>query len=179
VSMKLGSGIVFDGRAAWGETANAVASPDIDDSLTARRLVRGKFTGTREVQGWNVAPSVGLVYIEDAMRDSATGETHAAGSGKVEVLPEVSKRFALDDVTFIEPRAAVGAFVGFDDLQALNPSVSAVQPTDVQVKAEAGIAYGVKDGSSLQATGGVESGTTSEATQNWMGRLQLSVPLDK
>jgi hypothetical protein len=82
-------------------------------------------------------------------------------------------------VTFIEPRAAVGAFVGFDDLQALNPSVSAVQPTDVQVKAEAGLAYGVKDGSSLQASGGVESGTTSTATQNWMGRLQLNVPLDK
>ena len=91
----------------------------------------------------------------------------------------MSKRFAVDDVTFIEPRAAVGAFVGFDDLQALNPGVSAVQPTDVQVKAEAGVAYGVKDGSSLQATGGVESGTTSAATQNWMGRLQLSVPLDK
>ncbi|MFA6140487.1 MAG: hypothetical protein WC684_07170 [Hyphomicrobium sp.] len=179
VSMKLGSGVVFDGRAAWGETANVVASPDIDDSLTARRLVRGKLTGTREVHGWNVAPSVGLVYIEDAVRNSETGQTHAAGTGKVEVLPEVSKRFALDDVTFIEPRAAVGAFVGFDDLQALNPSVTTVQPTDVQVKAEAGVAYGVKDGSSLQATGGVESGTTSTATQNWMGRLQLNVPLDK
>jgi hypothetical protein len=179
MSMKLGSGVVFDGRAAWGETENAVASPDIDDSLTARRLVRGKFTGRRDVHGWSVAPSVGLVYIEDAVRDSATGETKAAGTGKVEVLPEVSKRFAVDDVTFIEPRAAVGAFVGFDDLQALNPAVPSVLPTDVQLKAEAGVAYGVKDGSSLQATGGVESGTSTAAPQNWTGRLQLNVPLGK
>ena len=179
VSMKLGSGVVFDGRAAWGETENAVASPDIDNSPTARRLVRGKLTGTRDVQGWSVAPSVGLVYVEDAVRDAASGEARAAGTGKVEVLPEVSKRFALDEVTFIEPRAAAGAFVGFDDLQALNPAVPSVRPTDVQLKAEAGVAYGVKDGSSLSATGGVESGTTNPAPQNWMGRLQLNVPLDK
>ena len=129
--------------------------------------------------GWSVAPSVGLVYIEDAVRDPASGAARAAGTGKVEVLPEVSKRFAVDDVTFIEPRAALGAFVGFDDLQALNPSVPSVRPTDVQLKAEAGVAYGVKDGSSLQATGGVESGTSTTAPQNWTGRLQLSVPLGK
>jgi hypothetical protein len=179
VSAKLGSGVTFDGRAAWGETENAVASPEIDDSLTARRLVRGKLTSTREFGGWNVAPSIGLVYVEDAVRDSTSGATRAAGTGKVEVLPEVSKRFALDDVTFIEPRAAVGAFVGFDDLQAINPAVPSVRPTDMQLKAEAGVAYGVKDGSSLQATGGVESGTTSATPQNWSGRLQLNVPLGK
>ena len=82
-------------------------------------------------------------------------------------------------MTFIEPRAAVGAFVGFDDLQALNPAVTSVRPTDVQLKAEAGVAYGVKDGSSLSATGGVESGTTNATPQNWMGRLQFNVPLRK
>ena len=123
ISMKLGSGVMFDGRAAWGETANAVASPDIDDSLTARRLVRGKFTGTREVQGWNVAPSVGLVYLEDAVRDSALPAKRAPPApARSRCCPRSRSASPLDDVTFIEPRAAVGAFVGFDDLQALNPS---------------------------------------------------------
>ncbi|KAB2944035.1 MAG: hypothetical protein K8F92_06715 [Hyphomicrobium sp.] len=178
MSMKLGSGVVFDSRASWGETENAVASPEIGDNFTERRLVRGKLTGTREVGGWKVAPSVGLVYVEDAVRDSASGETKAAGTGKVEVLPEVSKRFSVDDTTFIEPRAAVGAFVGFDGLQALNPAVPATGPTDVQLKAEAGVAVGVKDGSTLQATGGVESGTASTA-DTWSGRLQLNMPLGK
>lgn len=178
MSMKLGSGVVFDGRAAWGETENAVASAGLDDSLTASRLVRGKLTGKREFSGWNVAPSVGVVYIEDAVRDSASGATKAAGTGKVEVLPEVSRRFAIDDATFIEPRAAAGAFVGFDDLSALNPAAATVGATDVQLKAEAGVAVGVKDGSSLQATGGIESGTTT-TPENWTGRLQLKVPLGK
>jgi hypothetical protein len=178
MSAKLGSGVTFDGRAAWGETENVVASSEIEDSLTQRRLVRGKLTGTREFGGWKVAPSVGLVYIEDAVRDGASGATKAAGTGKVEVLPEISKRFAVDDATFIEPRAALGAFVGFDDLEALNPAVTGVGATDVQVRAEAGVAVGVNDGTSLQATGGVESGSTT-LPQNWTGRLQLNVPLDK
>ena len=178
MSMKLGSGVTFDTRAAWGETENAVASPAIDDSLTARQLVRGKLTGTREFGGWTVAPSIGLVYVEDVVRDSSSGETKAAGTGKVEVLPELSKRFAIDDQTFIEPRAAVGASVGFDDLQALDPTALSVRSTDVQLKAEAGVAVGVKDGASLQATGGVESGATP-ASESWSGRLQLNVPLGK
>jgi len=178
MSMKLGHGVVLDTRAAWGETENAVASAAIDDSLTERRLLRGKLTGTREFGGWKVSPSVGLVYVEDAVRDSTTNETKAVGTGKVEVLPEISKRFALDDETFIEPRAALGAFVGFDDLQALNPAIATVGPTDVQLKAEAGVAVGLKDGAQLNATGGVESGTASTA-DNWMGRLQLNVPLGK
>lgn len=176
MSMKLGSGVVFDGRAAWGQTANIISSGDIDDSLTPRRLVRGKLTGTREYSGWKVAPSVGLVYIEDAVRDGATGATKGAGTGKVEVLPEVSRRFNLDSTTFIEPRAAVGAFVGFDELGALNPTASSTRPTDVQLKAEAGVALGVKDGSTLQATGGVESGAAN-GPENWRGRLQLNMPL--
>jgi hypothetical protein len=130
------------------------------------------------VEGWSVAPSIGLVYVEDAVRDAATGETKAAGTGKVEVLPEVSRKFAVDGETFIEPRAALGAFVGFDDLSALNPAVSTALPTQVQLKAEAGVALGVKDGSTLQATGGVESGTAT-TPENWSGRLQFNVPLGK
>lgn len=178
MSMKLGPGVVFDTRAAWGATDNVVDSAEIDDTSTARRLVRGKLTGTRDVGGWTVAPSIGLVYVEDAVRDSTSGETKAAGTGKVQVLPEISKKFAIDDQTFIEPRAALGAFVGFDNWQAINPAVTSVRPTDLQLKAEAGVAVGVKDGTSLQATGGVESGSAS-AADNWMGRLQLSVPLSK
>src|SRR5690606_5818423 len=114
LSMKLGSGIVFDGRAAWGETENVVAGTQIDDSATSRRLVRGKLTGTRDYHGWKVAPSIGLVYVEDTFRDATGGNALAAGTGRVEVVPEISRRFENEDGTFFEPRAGVGAFVGFD-----------------------------------------------------------------
>ncbi len=178
LSMKLASGVVFDGRAAWGETENALAGADSDIGQIDRRLVRAKLTGTRQVRGWNVAPSVGLVYLEDAVRDGETGEMKAAGTGQVEVLPEVSRRFDVGSDTFIEPRAAVGGFVGFDEFSALNQTITTDGIADLHLKAEAGVAVGVKDGSTLKATGGVESGDTA-ASENWMGRLQLNVPLGK
>jgi hypothetical protein len=179
MSMKLGSGVVFDGRAAWGETENAVPGIGAGDSETERRLVRAKLTGTREVEGWKVAPSLGLIYLEDAVPDEASGEAKAAGTGRVELLPEVSRRFEVGGDAFVEPRAAVGGFVGFDKLGALEPMVTTdTAAADLHLKAEAGVAVGVKDGSRLEATGGVESGGEA-APESWSGRLQLNVPLGK
>jgi hypothetical protein len=177
LSMRLLSGVTFDGRAAWGETENADHAVVMGETLTNRRLMRAKLTGTREVEGWKVAPSVGLVYLEDAVRDDTTGATKAAGTGRIEVLPEVSRRFAVDGDTFIEPSAAVGGFVGFDEFSALKATtVTTGNAADMHLKAEAGVALGVKEGSSLQATGGVES-ASSATPETWTGRLQLKIPL--
>ena len=178
VSMKLGSGVVFDGRAAWGQTQNVVAGDGSGVAETDRQLVRAKVTGTRDIGGWKVAPSLGLVYLEDAVRDDASGATKAVGTGRVEILPEVSRRFQIDGDTFIEPRAGVGGFVGFDDLNALNPMITTETGADLHLKAEAGLAVGVKDGSSLEAAAGVESGSTT-TPETWSGRLQLNVPLSR
>jgi hypothetical protein len=178
MSMKLGSGVVFDGRTAWGTTENAIPGEELSGSKTERSMVRAKLTGTREVEGWKVAPSVGVVYLEDAARDGATGAAKAQGAGRVEVLPEVSRRFEVNSETYIEPRAAVGGFLGFDDFTALNHTITTDGAADMQLKAEAGVAVGVKEGTNLQATGGVESGTAA-IPENWTGRLQLNVPLSK
>jgi len=112
------------------------------------------------------------------VRDGASGATKAEGTGRVELMPEVSRRFEVNADTFVEPRAAVGGFVDFEDLKALQPMVLTGNEADLHLKAEAGVAVGVKDGSRLEASGGVESsGTTTPDT--WTGRLQLNVPLDK
>jgi hypothetical protein len=178
MSMKLGSGVTFDGRAAWGTTDNAMPGIAIADSETERRLLRAKLTSTRDVEGWKVAPSLGLVYLEDAVHDDTSGATKAAGTGRVELMPEVSRRFQVNGETFVEPRAAVGGFVGFEDLGALKPMVTTESAADLRLKAEAGVAVGIKDGSSLAATGGVESGDAT-TPENWTGRLQLNMPLGK
>jgi hypothetical protein len=178
MSMKLGSGVTFDGRAAWGTTDNAMPGIAMTDSETGRRLLRAKLTSTRDVEGWKVAPSLGLVYLEDAVHDDASGETKAAGTGRVELMPEVSRRFQVNGDTFVEPRAAVGGFVGFEELGALKPLVTTESASDLRLKAEAGVAVGIKDGSSLAATGGVESGDAT-TPENWTGRLQLKMPLGK
>ena len=172
MSMRLMPGVVFDGRAAWGTTEDdAVIFGGHEE--TDRSLLRGKLTGTRDVAGWKVAPSVGVVYVEDAVRDGATGALESDGSGKVEVLPQVSRRFE-DGDTYVEPQAAVGGFVGFDDLSELDTRLATEE--DVHLKAQAGVKVGVKEGSSVTATGGVES-TGVEAPESFTGRLQFNVPL--
>jgi hypothetical protein len=179
LSMRLASGVVFDGRVAWGKTEDASGIGE-GTSETERELVRAKLTGTRDLHGWKLAPSVGLVYLEDALRDGDTGETKVAGIGKVEVLPEVSRRFQLDGDAYVEPRAAAGGYLGFDNLSTLESTItSQALADDMRLKAEAGVAVGIKDGTSLQATGAVESGVVSETTETWSGRLQLNVPLGK
>jgi len=71
-----------------------------------------------------------------------------------------------------------GGYLGFDEFSTLNPMITTDSAADLHLKAEAGVAMGVKEGSTLQATGGVESGNDT-TPENWMGRLQLNVPLGK
>jgi hypothetical protein len=178
MSVRFGPGIVFDGRAAWGVANNLPQGIAVDTVTADRSLLRGTLRGSRQVGGWNVSPSVGLTYIEDtpAIYSAYTEATQSAGSGRLDVLPEMKKRFDLDSSTYIEPRLAAGGFVAFDNLSELNPKGLPGQTPDVQWKAEAGVAVGIKDGVSLQATGGVETGAQS-AADNWAGRFQLNMPL--
>lgn len=170
MSARLMPGVVFNGRAAWGTTEDK-AGPGAPREEVDRSLLRGKLTGTRDVSGWKVAPSVGVVYLEDAVRDGGTGALKTEGTGKVEVLPTISKRFEQGD-TYIEPKAAVGGFVGFNDFSQLQTTAE----EDVRLKAQAGVTYGVKEGSSVTATGGLESAGTT-APESFTGRLQFNMPL--
>jgi hypothetical protein len=178
MSVRFGPGIVFDGRAAWGIADNLPNGIAVESVSADRSLLRGTLRGSRQVGGWTVAPSVGLTYVEDtpAMYSAYTEATQPPGTGRLDVLPELKRRFDLDSSTYVEPRVAAGGFVAFDDISQLNPRSAAAQVPDLQWKAEAGVAVGVKDGVNMQATGGVETGAQS-AADNWAGKLQLNMPL--
>lgn len=178
MSIRFGHGIVFDGRAAWGTAQTLPNGVLLDTASADRGLVKGTFRGTRQIGGWTVTPSVGLSYVEDTPADAgiAFSDPQPAGTGRLDVLPEVKRRFELDGKTYVEPRVAAGGFLSFDDMSRLGPGGLAASAPDMHWKAEAGVAYGVKDSMNLEATGGVESGGAA-AQDNWSGKLQLNVPL--
>jgi hypothetical protein len=180
MSVRFGPGIVFDGRAAWGVADNLPKGITVDTVSADRSLLRGTLRGSRQVGGWTVAPSVGLTYVEDtpAIYSAYTEATQSPGTGRLDVLPEIKRRFDLDSSTYIEPRIAAGGFLAFDNMSELNPQSLAGQAPDMQWKAEAGVAVGLKDGLNMEATGGVETGAQS-AADSWAGRLQLNMPLGK
>jgi hypothetical protein len=180
VSVRFGPGIMFDGRAAWGTTQNLPLGIAVDSTSAERSLLRGTVRGTRQYGGWDVTPKVGLSYVEDTPSgspvSSSEGSQKAAGTGRLDIVPEVKRRFDINSETYIEPRVAAGGFLSFDEMSALNPGTSVVP--EVQWKAEAGVALGKKDGVNWQASGGVETGAAA-AQDTWSGRLQLNMPLGK
>lgn len=181
MSVRMGHGIFFDARAARGVTETLPSGIAVSTQPQDRSLVRGTLRGERQVAGWTVAPSVALSYVEDApaMRGAMDEAAAApAGTGRLDMLPEVKRRFDLDSATYVEPRFAAGGFLAFDTLSTLSPAGMAGQVPDLHWKAEAGVAVGVKDSMNLQATGGVESGGEA-AADTWSGRLQLNMPLGK
>lgn len=176
VSMRLAPGVVLDGRAAWGHFQSVAGIEGESAPQGERTLVRGKLTGTRDVGGWKLAPSVGFSYLDEGVAGASldgASEAQSGTLGRVDVLPEVSRRFSVNSDTYIEPRFAVGTFWNFDDI-----SKAAASAGEAHTKLEAGVAVGVKDGTSLRATGNVESGG-ADAADTWSGRLQLNVPLNK
>jgi hypothetical protein len=181
-SLQLSPGIFFDARAAWGLADNQVAAASGSEVFTTeRQLVRGRLTGERELGAWRFAPSVGLSFLEESQRDAARASVPApvdrgVRQGRIEVLPQVSYRSNLSEDTIIEPRATVGVFWNFDELENLATHNANGGPDDMRLKAEAGVAIGTKDGASLNASGGMEDGGKS-APDVWSGRLQLNVPL--
>lgn len=178
MSVRFGHGVVFDGRAAWGTADNVPNGVMLDTASADRKLVRGTLRGTRQMGGWTVAPSVGLSYVEDtpAFQSAAFSDVSPSGTGRLDVLPEVKRRFSLDSDTYVEPRIAAGGFLSFDDINRLGPRGFTMTDPDLHWKAEAGVALGVKDSMNLQATGGVETGGAA-ATDTWSGKLQLNMPL--
>ncbi len=178
MSVRFGPGVIFDGRAAWGTAENLPGGVVLDTASADRKLVRGTLRGTRQMGGWTVAPSVGLSYVEDtpAFRDTAFSDVSPSGTGRLDVLPEVKRRFDLNSNTYVEPRVAAGGFLSFDDINRLGPRGFTMTDPDLHWKAEAGVAVGVKDSVNLQATGGVETGGAA-AADTWSGRLQLNMPL--
>jgi hypothetical protein len=179
MSVRFGPGVIFDGRAAWGTAENLPNGVLLDNTASAdRKLVRGTLRGTRQIGGWTVAPSVGLSYVEDtlAFQSTAFSDATPAGTGRLDVLPEMKRRFNLNSDTYVEPRVAAGGFLSFDDINRLGPRGFTMTDPDLHWKAEAGVAFGVKDSMNLQATGGVETGGEA-AADTWSGKLQLNMPL--
>ena len=177
ISARLGAGFVLDGRAAWGRADESLGA-DLRHS-GARQLVQARLSGNRQIEGWTFSPSLAVRYFEEATAATPVLSPELAGGpgvGRVDLLPEISRRYQINSDTFVEPRFAVGGFWALDDL-AHTPSAHGAM-TDVRLKAEAGVSLGVKEGASLSAVGGVEQG--AEAAENvWSGQLQLKVPLNK
>lgn len=176
-TVQFAPGLVLDARAAWG-----VAETSADDLAGAgaaaqRRLLSARLANPHTFGAWRFTPSINFSHFWEMQHTPGAAPveapaTHAVGSGRIDIGPELAYRMELPRAAFIEPRAVLGGFWGLDSLAKPGPG-SHPEP---RLKAEAGVTLGIMDGPKLQALGVLEEGdgTTPDA---WSGRLQLSVPL--
>lgn len=180
MSVRFGHGVIFDGRAAWGTSDGLPTGVMLDTTSSERRLVRGTLRGTRPIAGWTFSPSIGVSYIQDVPELQGTAISHtlaSGGTGRLDFLPEIKRRYKINSETYIEPRFAAGGFLQFDEFSQVSPSNVTTNP-DLNWKAEAGVALGQAESMNIEATGGVETAGNS-GTDNWSGRLQFNMPLGK
>jgi hypothetical protein len=178
-TVQVAPGMALDMRAAWGFAETGATDLDPKAASAERRLLSARLANTQAFGALRFTPSVTLNHLQETqhaapLSPAEAAMAHAVNSGRVDFGPELAYRFDLAHAAFIEPKAAIGGFWGFDSLTKLAPGYAA--HNDMRLKAEAGVTFGVTDGAKLQAGGGVEAGD-GVAPDIWTGRLQLSIPL--
>src|SRR5262245_55133414 len=171
-------GLVLEARAAWGAAESGADDLAGMAPAAQRRLISARLVNPQAVGAWRFTPSVNFSHFQEVlpMPSHAQAETsgpHVAGSGRIDVAPEVAYRFEVAPTAFVEPKVVVGSFWAFDDLAKLAPSAGT--HLEARMKAGAGVTLGIVDGPKLQALGAVEGGERT-APDAWTGRLKLRVP---
>lgn len=177
-TVHLAPGLVLDARAAWGSAESGVDDLIGVGPAAQRRLLSARLADTHTFGPWRLTPSVNFSHFVERLPSAgpspAEDQSRAAGSGRIDLAPELAYRIDMASNAFIEPKAVLGGFWTFGSLSELELGAGA--PLEPRLKAEAGVTFGIVDGPKLQALGAVEEseGTAPDA---WSGRVQLSVPL--
>lgn len=180
-SIRLAPDLVFDARAAWGNSDNSANLPQ-GTSLTFetnRKLFRGQLSGNRNLYGFQLSPTMALSVVEEAIvdvEDLPDGAVDDGSSliGRLAVGSSVSYRVPLEDGAYLQPRAALTTDWGVESIQLDDFSNFY---NNSGARAEAGFALGTANGVNLEASGALE-GIGDENYSAWSGRVRLTAPLN-
>ncbi|HCK85078.1 MAG TPA: hypothetical protein DHW63_11355, partial [Hyphomonadaceae bacterium] len=184
-TMRLGDGVFWRLRAAWGQSSNDV-SPFLtytDRFDSERWLVSSRLTGNLEAGGWTVRPSASIFYMQDNAQsyvdsDGLTVPEVRSRFGQIAAGPEISYRYQLDDVQ-LEPRLALSVATTFaNEAEALGFGEidgAIVGRDDVRARAELGLRATTRQGLALDISGAYD-GIGSDGLEAYSARFTLRVP---
>ena len=167
---QLHENLIFDGRVARGYSEDDLTAMDgVDDEVyTQRWLVKGQFTGDFKYDALNIAPHVGVLYVED----------HGA-AGQLSFGPKFSTKVPLKDKGSIAPFVALKGLYGFETApgagEDLSEAAEAAWKEDLSTRLEAGLT--VEDGSGVKLQGeAFNEGFNLEDARG--GSAKVTVPLN-
>ncbi len=181
---RLSENLIFDGRAAWGQSDNSVSpfGSYVDHFDGERWLLRGQFTGDLDYQGWRFAPHVGILHFEEEQAAYVNSQGilipgQTVSLSRLTFGPELSTVFVFGDGTSISPRLN---FKGIWDFNApatrdLETGLAAQSAEGLRGRVEGGIAVGTPLGFSVMGEGFYD-GLGAEDFESYGGSVAVKVP---
>ena len=185
LATRLGKNLLFDGRAAYGQSSNTISPLDtyVDSFDTTRWLVAGTLTGDFNRGGWRFSPHVSVSYFKEAQKAyiDSIGNTIAAQTislGRLTFGPEVSTSFNVGEDTVISPHIGVKGIWDFDKAQTIDLTTGLASGSDNELRAsiEAGLTTQFNNGWRLAGEGHYD-GIGDDNLEAYGGSLKLTVPI--
>ena len=185
VVARLHDNLIFDGRVAWGRSANHVSPfATYEDAFDGERwLARGQFTGDFTIGSWNFAPSVGVIYFEenqkayvDALNIAIPGQI--VSLGRLTFGPQFSTNFQTPGGTVIAPHMSLTGIWDFKKAEIVDLATGLASGTDdLRARFEGGVSIQMPNGWGLNGAGFYD-GIGASNFKAYGGSLRLTVPLN-
>lgn len=181
---RLSDKLIFDGRAAWGQSNNEVSpfNTYTDEFDSERWLLKGQLTGDFKIDDWQFHPGLALTYFEDrqqAYTDSLGINISATtvSLGRATFGPRFSKSF-LSGKTRLQPSFEIRGVWDFDQAEILIIDSGLTQQTDaLRARTEAGFAAIFESGTSLSIEGFYD-GIGASNFEAYGGKINLGLTFD-
>ncbi len=186
VVARLHENLLFDGRAAWGQSENDVnpLGTYTDQFDTTRWLLRGQLTGDFSYENLKFSPHVRVIYFEEkqeAYVDSLNIDipSQTISLGRLTFGPTVSTTIKTPDGSVISPHVSLKGIWDFDKAEVvdLDTGLATGSSEDVRARIEGGLSVQMSNGWSLIGEGFYD-GIGAKDLEAYGGSVKLTVPLN-
>ncbi|MBU2149303.1 MAG: autotransporter domain-containing protein [Alphaproteobacteria bacterium] len=185
VVARLHQNVLFDGRVAWGQSANHVDPLGLytDDFDTDRWLARGQLTGDFEKGNWRFSPQLSTIYFaetqkgySDSLGNIIPGQT--VSLGRLTFGPEVSYSFEHNGME-LEPSFAVKGIWDFDKagIVDLTTGLPAGSGAALRARVEGGLS--LRNANGFAVTGeAFYDGIGADGFESYGAAVRVKLPLN-
>ncbi len=185
VVYRLHDNLIFDGRAAWGQSSNTVSpySTYSDDFDTQRWLVKGQLTGDFQFGALHFAPHAGIVYFEEQQKGYTDSLGNAIGQqnvalGRATFGPKVSTSYRASDGTIISPYLGIKGIWDFKSTDSVDLTTGLAELSGspgLRARAEAGVSLRHPGGMTITGEGFYD-GVGANNFDAYGGSVSVKIP---
>ena len=162
VVARLHDNLIFDGRAAWGQSTNDIDPlGTYEDTFdTERWLIRGQLTGSFALGPVTISPHINAIYFEEEQQSYTDSlgniiPDNSISLGRASAGPTISVSHVFEDGSRLIPKLGIDAVWDFDPAELVNidTGVESSSSDDIRARLNFGLTYSRPNSLSLNLTG--------------------------